>query len=227
MRPGSLPDRSHLACLCPVCILRPVNYLTSARAAIFASLIRDNGVVTRRDEPQSTVEAVPLRPSGGHTPRSTASSTAVPMTARSAGLPPRQRPTRPPRDRLLRSPSPASGRSQAPRPPCTAAAESSNPHNVALVARGFVHGRFPYAGPCPDAPPAMAGIRKLHHPGRCRASVRFSKADINAGDIPPVIVDRKQTNGEHCPTAAGPKRKSARWLKRPCRSPTHIKGRPA
>jgi hypothetical protein len=112
----------------------------------------------RRARPQqSTVEAVPLRPSGGHTPRSTASSTTVPMTARSAGLPPRQRPTRPHRDRLLYSRSPASGRSQAPRP-CTAAAESSNPHNIALVARGIVHGRFPYAGP--DAPPAMAGIRK-------------------------------------------------------------------
>src|SRR5258708_35681293 len=86
----------------------------SARAAIFASLIRDNGVVTRRDEPQSTVEAVPLRPSGGHTPRSTASSTTVPMTARSAGLPPRQRPPPPPPQPPLLPPPPAGRRTPAP-----------------------------------------------------------------------------------------------------------------
>ena len=47
--------------------------------------------MTRRDEHRSTVEAVPLRPSRGRTPRSTASSTPMPMSARSAGPPPRHR----------------------------------------------------------------------------------------------------------------------------------------
>jgi hypothetical protein len=42
----------------------------------------------------------------------------------------------------------------------SAAPESSNPHNVAPVPRGFVLGRFPYAGPMPHARPARAGIRK-------------------------------------------------------------------
>jgi hypothetical protein len=44
----------------------------------------------------------------------------------------------------------------------TAAAtpESSNPHNVALVPRGFVLGRFPYAGQRQDPRPVIAGIRK-------------------------------------------------------------------
>ena len=38
--------------------------------------------------------------------------------------------------------------------------KSSNPHRPPPQPRGFVHGRFPYAGPCPDARPVMAGIRK-------------------------------------------------------------------
>jgi hypothetical protein len=44
----------------------------------------------------------------------------------------------------------------------TAAAtpESSYPHNVALVPRGFVLGRFPYAGQRQDPRTVMAGIRK-------------------------------------------------------------------
>ncbi len=33
-------------------------------------------------------------------------------------------------------------------------------HSVPPVLRGFAHGRFPYAGPCPHAQPAMAGARK-------------------------------------------------------------------
>jgi len=71
--------------------------------------------VTRRDEPQSTVEAVPLRPSAGRTPSSTASSTTMLMTARSAGLQPWHRPTSVLKDHLLCSLSPVSGRSQATR----------------------------------------------------------------------------------------------------------------
>src|SRR5476649_124799 len=66
---------------------------SSARAARFVAPIRDEGVVTRRDGPQSTVEAVPLRPSGGHAPRSTAISTTVLTTARSARPPPWHGPT--------------------------------------------------------------------------------------------------------------------------------------
>ena len=41
-----------------------------------------------------------------------------------------------------------------------AAPQSKNPHRVAHFPRGFVLGRFPYAGPRPDPRPAMAGIRK-------------------------------------------------------------------
>jgi len=71
--------------------------------------------VTRRDEPQSTVEAVPLRRSGGRTPKSTAGSTTMLMTARSAGLQPWHRPTSMLKDHLLCSLSPVSGTSQATR----------------------------------------------------------------------------------------------------------------
>ena len=38
--------------------------------------------------------------------------------------------------------------------------KSSNPHNLAPAPRGFVLGRFPYAGASPHGRPAMAGIRK-------------------------------------------------------------------
>ena len=39
------------------------------------------------------------------------------------------------------------------------APESSKPHNAALVARGFVHGRLSDAGPALLARPALAGVR--------------------------------------------------------------------
>jgi hypothetical protein len=32
------------------------------------------------------------------------------------------------------------------------------------------------------------------HVGRSAGAVHFSKADINAGDVPPAIMGRKQTN---------------------------------
>ena len=83
---------------CPWCggrmvVIEIFQRAAQARAAGFAALIRDEeeGVVTRRDEHRSTVEAVPLRPSRGRTPRPTASSTPMPMSARSAGPPPRHR----------------------------------------------------------------------------------------------------------------------------------------
>src|SRR5579859_6172862 len=88
---------------------------SGARAAVCAPLIRDDGVVTRRDDPQPTVEAAPLRPSGGHTSTSTASSTTVLMTVRSAGLSLWHRPIYALTDRLLCSPSSASVRPHAPR----------------------------------------------------------------------------------------------------------------
>lgn len=53
---------------------------------------------------------------------------------------------------------------------------------------------------------------RLRHPlrarvGRSAGAVHFSKADINAGGVPPGITGRKQTNRRHCPTAAiDPKR---------------------
>jgi hypothetical protein len=88
---------------------------SSARAAGFDALIRngEEGVVIRRDEPLSTVEAVPLRPSRGRTPRSTASSTAMPMTATSAGPPPRHRLASALTDRPSRPLPAASGRLQS------------------------------------------------------------------------------------------------------------------
>ena len=49
----------------------------------------------------------------------------------------------------------------------TATAESSNPHNVAPQPRGFVLGRFPYAGPVPTRATCDGRRPKnLHHPGR-------------------------------------------------------------
>ena len=48
---------------------------------------------TRPDDPLSAANAVPLRPSSGHTLTLTVSSTKAVMTARSADLLPRRRPT--------------------------------------------------------------------------------------------------------------------------------------
>jgi hypothetical protein len=56
-----------------------------------------------------------LTQSYGRTPKSTASSTTMLMTARSAGLQPWHRPTSVLKDHLLCSLSPVSGRSQATR----------------------------------------------------------------------------------------------------------------
>jgi len=39
-------------------------------------------------------------------------------------------------------------------------AKTRNPHRPSSRPRGFVLGRFPYAGPCPDQRSAMAGARK-------------------------------------------------------------------
>jgi hypothetical protein len=41
-----------------------------------------------------------------------------------------------------------------------------NPHRSCAHPRGFVHGRFPYAGPYPAARSSLAGIRK---PSPCRS----------------------------------------------------------
>ena len=50
--------------------------------------------------------------------------------------------------------------SAQPVSPSPQQSKTSNPHRPPPQPRGFVHGRFPYAGPCPDARPVMAGIRK-------------------------------------------------------------------
>jgi hypothetical protein len=63
-----------------VVVIEISNVPAGVRAAVLASLIRDDGVVTRRDEPQSIVEAVPPQLSGSRTPSSTAGSTMVLVT---------------------------------------------------------------------------------------------------------------------------------------------------
>ena len=119
---------------------------SGARATIVASLYRDDGVVTRHDEPQPPVEAVPLRPVGRHAPASIATPTIALMTARSACPPPSHRACH----RRTARPTAAASKSQlAITPPPVRSHRSSNPHNVAPVPRGFVLGRFPYAGPMP------------------------------------------------------------------------------
>ena len=65
----------------------------------------------------------------------------------------------------------------------TATAESSNPHNVALLPRGFVLGRFPYAGPVP---------RRATCGGR-----RPKTFTISAGQ-PELVISRKQTSCRRC-----------------------------
>src|SRR5580704_1259456 len=92
-------------------------YPSAPRPAVFALLTRENGVVTRRDEPHAAAEAIPLRPSGAHVPRSADSSTSVPMIAKSASPPLWHRPARRPTERSLSSPPPASTGSHSPRHP--------------------------------------------------------------------------------------------------------------
>src|SRR5690349_1889895 len=59
--------------------------------------------------------------------------------------------------------------------------ESSNPHNVAPVPRGFVLGRFPYAGPSLHERPTMAGARKPSPSQSPTRSGSFLESGHNAG----------------------------------------------
>ena len=63
---------------------------SSARAAGIAACLRDHCSVTRRDQPQPTVEVMRLRPVVRHAPASFTSSTTAVRTSRSRCLPPSQ-----------------------------------------------------------------------------------------------------------------------------------------
>ena len=123
--------------------------------------------MTRHDEPLSTVEVVPLVPSGDHTPRSTASSTTGLMTARSAG-PPAEASSQ------SRSQRPSSllavageRRIAGDAPPAPLYWISQIPIDTVRAARGFVHGRFPYAGPNRETRHLRwPASENLHHPSR-------------------------------------------------------------
>jgi hypothetical protein len=56
-----------------------------------------------------------------------------------------------------------------------------NPIAALRVARRFVHGRFPYAGSCPDPRPAMAGVRK---PSPCRSPAYRGRRPESGQRIP-------------------------------------------
>ena len=146
------------------------------RAASPAPASRDGGAVTRHGQPQSSVEALPLRRSDGRASRSSESYPATliapqPHIARHGTA--RPTPLKP--IHAHRCHAIAAGRQG--RATSVPAPESSKPHSAALVARGFVHGRLSDAGPALAARPALAGVRNpspsrsFRHPdGRHRPS---------------------------------------------------------
>jgi hypothetical protein len=118
-------------------------------------------------------------------PASTTRFSAVQMTARSASpaslVSCRLRTRRPPSP-----PDVANQRHFAiAAPPARVYGNHQFPITSRHVPHGFVHGLFPYAGPCPRARPAMAGGRK---PSPCRSLSRnssFLGSGIDARDVPP------------------------------------------
>ena len=120
---------------------------------------RDRRVVTRHDEPQPAVEARRLRPVGRHVPASITRSTTAMSPAKSPCLPPSQHLHDAPTQLNYHQLSQVNPIPQSPHHSYSRS-KSSNPHNLAPAPRGFVLGRFPYAGPSSHGPPAMAGIRK-------------------------------------------------------------------
>ncbi len=57
--------------------------------------------------------------------------------------------------------------------------------DIALAARGFVLGRFPYAGPRPHLPLKRLASENLHHVSHMSAPVGFPKADKHPGPVRP------------------------------------------
>ena len=115
--------------------------------------------MTRHDEPQPAVEAMRLRPVGRHVPASVTRPTTAMSPAKSPCLPPSQHLDDAPTQLNYHQLSQVNPIPQSPHHSYSRS-KSSNPHNLAPAPRGFVLGRFPYAGPSPHGRPAMAGIRK-------------------------------------------------------------------
>jgi hypothetical protein len=147
--------------------------------------------VTRRDQPQPTVEVMRLRPVARHAPASITSSTTAVRTSRSRCLPPSQHVHHALAQRNYHRVPRVKGIPKSPRH-INSRTRISNPHNVAPVPRGFVLGRFPYAGPMPLARSAMAGIRKPS-PSRSVAGARRDPETGHSAKLRPRLLAQLPT----------------------------------